>query len=154
MNVGRANTEAENRIFSCTARPKECYNIFINDLALTSSINRLDSSSGWKWWHQSYVNPFQGGRLQFRQIIKLEALSCCSLSVVSIGFSRERTATVLSLVTMTPPNQQRPFRSREMLNRYSKIVGSEHEMYPIKSQHSGVIRSGFSQSYNNSNYWQ
>jgi len=27
--IGRANTEAENRIFSCTARPKECDNIFI-----------------------------------------------------------------------------------------------------------------------------
>jgi len=27
--VGRANIEAENRIFSCTARPKECDNIFI-----------------------------------------------------------------------------------------------------------------------------
>ena len=27
--VGRANTEAENRVFSCTARPKECDNIFI-----------------------------------------------------------------------------------------------------------------------------
>jgi len=27
--VGRANTKANNRIFSCTARPKECDNIFI-----------------------------------------------------------------------------------------------------------------------------
>jgi len=27
--IGRANTEAENRMFSCTARPKECDNIFI-----------------------------------------------------------------------------------------------------------------------------
>jgi len=27
--VGRANTEAENRIFFCTAQPKECDNIFI-----------------------------------------------------------------------------------------------------------------------------
>ena len=27
--VGRANTKAENRIFSCTARPKESDNIFI-----------------------------------------------------------------------------------------------------------------------------
>jgi len=27
--IGRANTEVENRIFSCTARPKECNNIFI-----------------------------------------------------------------------------------------------------------------------------
>ena len=28
-SVGRANSEAENRIFSCTARPKECDNIVI-----------------------------------------------------------------------------------------------------------------------------
>jgi len=27
--VGRANTKAENQIFSCTAQPKECNNIFI-----------------------------------------------------------------------------------------------------------------------------
>ena len=27
--VGRTNTEAKNRIFSFTARPKECDNIFI-----------------------------------------------------------------------------------------------------------------------------
>ena len=27
--VGRTNTEGENRIFSCTARPKECNNIFV-----------------------------------------------------------------------------------------------------------------------------
>jgi len=27
--VGRANTKAESRIFSCTARPKECNNILI-----------------------------------------------------------------------------------------------------------------------------
>ena len=27
--VGRANTEAENQIFSCTAQPKECDNICI-----------------------------------------------------------------------------------------------------------------------------
>jgi len=29
LTVGRANTEAENRIFSCIARPKECDKIFI-----------------------------------------------------------------------------------------------------------------------------
>ena len=29
LTVGRANTEAENRIFSCTARHKESNNIFI-----------------------------------------------------------------------------------------------------------------------------
>ena len=28
-SVGRANTEAKNRIVSCTTRPKECDNIFI-----------------------------------------------------------------------------------------------------------------------------
>jgi len=27
--IRRANTEAENQIFSCTARPKECNNVFI-----------------------------------------------------------------------------------------------------------------------------
>jgi len=27
--IGRANTKAENQILSCTARPKECDNIFI-----------------------------------------------------------------------------------------------------------------------------
>jgi len=41
------------------------------DLALTSSINGLDNSSGRKRWRQSYVKSFQGGRLQFRWIIKL-----------------------------------------------------------------------------------
>ena len=28
LTVGRVNKEAENRIFSCTARPKECNNAF------------------------------------------------------------------------------------------------------------------------------
>jgi len=65
----------------------------LHDQALASLINGLDNSSGRKWWCQSYVKPFQGGRLQFRWIINLEALFYCSLSVVSIGFSRERTAS-------------------------------------------------------------
>jgi len=67
LTIGRANTEAENQIFSCTARTKECNNILYDELLL----NRLDSSSQQKWWHQTYIQPFQGGRLQFRWIIKL-----------------------------------------------------------------------------------
>ena len=66
------------------------------DLALASSINGLDSSSGRKRQCQSYVKPFQGGRLRFHWKKKLEVLSCCSLSVVSISFSRERTASNIS----------------------------------------------------------
>ena len=46
--VGRTNTEAENRISSCTARPKECNNILylLYDLALASSINGLGGRGG------------------------------------------------------------------------------------------------------------
>ena len=64
----------------------------------------------------------------------------CSLAVHFQSYplalaEKEQLATatepVPSLVTMTPPNQLRPFRSREILNRYgeklnrySKIFGS------------------------------
>ena len=104
------------------------------DLALASSINGLDSSSVWKRWHQSYVKPFHGGRLQFHWIIKLwSALLLFSFSHIHWLQLRKNgwQQPVPSLVTTTPPNQQCPFQSREMLNRYGeklnwygKIFGS------------------------------
>jgi len=45
--------------------PRSALTNLLYDLALASSINGLDSSSGRKRWRQSqsYVKPFQGGRL-------------------------------------------------------------------------------------------
>ena len=51
----------------------------------------------------------------------------CYINFASIGLSTKTTANnskLLSLVTMTPAKQQRPFRSREELNGYSEMLNS------------------------------
>jgi len=89
-------------------------------LTLASSINGLDSSSEQKRWRQSYIKAFQGGRLQFRWIIKLK----CSLAVhfqsYPLAFAEKEQLATASAVFGNYDSTQRPFRSREMLNRYSK----------------------------------
>ena len=79
------------------------------------------------------------------------------LSVVSVCFNRENNSQqhpVPSLVTMTTPNQQHPFPSCKKLNRYSKKLNpysrylvQQDKLYLFRLQNSGVICSGFSQSY-------
>ena len=55
----------------CSLDVKSVIIYLLYDLSLASSIKGLDNSLGWKWQCQSYVKPFQGGRLQFCWIIKL-----------------------------------------------------------------------------------
>ena len=76
-----------------------------------------------KRWCQSYVKPFQEGRLQFHWIIKLwSALLLFTFSRIHWLLPKKNSwqQPVPSLVTMTPPNQQCPFRSRKILNWYGE----------------------------------
>ena len=95
---------------------------FLYDLALASSMNGLHSSLGQKRVASKLCQtiPRRKATVLLDNKTLKRSLAVHFQSYPLALAEKGQQQPELSLVTMTPPNQQSPFQSREMLNRYGE----------------------------------